>query len=58
MEPAPVEDAAVEEAPVATTDEVVDDGVAEVEAAQENEAIDAGEAPPADEAAAEGTDES
>jgi transcription termination/antitermination protein NusA len=58
VEPAAVEDAPVEEAPVATTDEVVTDGVAEVEAAQENEAIDAGEAPPSDEAAAEGTDES
>jgi N utilization substance protein A len=58
VEPAPVEEAPVEEAPVANADEVVDDGVAELEAAQENEAIDAGEAPPADEAAAEGTDES
>src|ERR671925_274229 len=42
----PVEDAPVEDAPVATVDEVVDDGVAEVEAAQENEEMDAGEAPP------------
>jgi N utilization substance protein A len=54
----PVEDAPVEDAPVATADEVVDDGVAEVEAAQENEEMDAGEAPPAgDDEAPAGEDE-
>jgi N utilization substance protein A len=40
-----VEEGGADEAPVATADEVVDDGVAEVEAAQENEEMDAGEAP-------------
>jgi transcription termination/antitermination protein NusA len=45
VEDVPVEDAPVEDAPVATADEVVDDGAAEVEAAQENEEMDAGEAP-------------
>jgi transcription termination/antitermination protein NusA len=43
------EEAPVEDAPVATADEVVDDGVAEVEAAQENEEMDAGEAPAVEE---------
>jgi transcription termination/antitermination protein NusA len=50
VEEAPVEDEPVEEAPVATADEVVDDGVAEIEAAQENEEMDAGEAPSDEEA--------
>jgi N utilization substance protein A len=60
VEDVPVEDAPVEDAPVATADEVVEDGVAEVEAAQENEEMDAGEAPPAgdDDAPAEEADES
>jgi N utilization substance protein A len=44
-EDAAVEEAAADEAPVATADEVVEDDVAEVEAAQENEEMDAGEAP-------------
>jgi len=43
------DEAPVEEAPVASADEVSDDGVAEVEAAQENEEMDAGEAPAVEE---------
>ena len=57
VEAAAVEDEPAEEAPVATADEVVDDGVAEIEAAQENEEMDAGEAPPADDGEAPPADD-
>ncbi|HEY6584424.1 MAG TPA: transcription termination/antitermination protein NusA, partial [Gaiellaceae bacterium] len=53
-----VEEDLVDDAQMATADEDVDDAIAEVEAAEENEEMDAGEAPPAEDDGAGSGDES